>query len=198
MTVGESQSLTAAPKDSKGNTLAGQTVHWASSNTSVLTVSSATSVSTSSGASITVNAVGQGTATITATSDDASTATTPTITVNQAPVATVVVALSPGSITAVGASQAAATLKDAGGNTLTDRVVTWGSSNSAVATVDGNGVVTGESEGTASITAARRMPNRTSVRIVAFVSVPTKTLFPFDDVPVRGSRPWLSIIANDD
>jgi uncharacterized protein YjdB len=36
-----------------------------------------------------------------------------------------------------------ATVKDASGNVLTDRVVTWASSDPAVATVSGTGLATG-------------------------------------------------------
>src|SRR4029077_3348517 len=45
------------------------------------------------------------------------------------------------------------TLKDAGGNVLTGRTVTWASSNAAVATVTGNGLEAGLTPGTATIAA---------------------------------------------
>jgi uncharacterized protein YjdB len=43
--------------------------------------------------------------------------------------------------------------RDASGNVLTGRVVTWTSSNTAVASVSSAGVVTGVKVGTATITA---------------------------------------------
>src|SRR5207253_9396851 len=43
--------------------------------------------------------------------------------------------------------------KDAAGNTLTGRIVTWASSNTAVATVSGSGLATGMAGGPATITA---------------------------------------------
>jgi hypothetical protein len=49
--------------------------------------------------------------------------------------------------------QLTATLRDAGGNVLTGRVVTWSTSASGVATVSGTGLVTGVSAGAATITA---------------------------------------------
>lgn len=49
--------------------------------------------------------------------------------------------------------QLTATLKDAGGNQLSGRTVTWNSDATDKATVDGNGVVTGVAEGTTNINA---------------------------------------------
>jgi uncharacterized protein YjdB len=46
-----------------------------------------------------------------------------------------------------------AVTKDANGNTLTGRAVTWTSSNNNVATVSSTGVVTGVKKGTVTITA---------------------------------------------
>ena len=68
------------------------------------------------------------------------------------PVATVEVAPGTGTVEMGQILQLTATPKDATGNVL-DRTVTWSSSDPAVATVDGNGLVTGSSEGTAIITA---------------------------------------------
>src|SRR2546430_17584756 len=50
-------------------------------------------------------------------------------------------------------SQLAATPKDASGTPLSGRVVTWASSNTAVATVNGSGLVYGVAAGAATITA---------------------------------------------
>src|SRR5438105_2626298 len=49
--------------------------------------------------------------------------------------------------------QLTATPKDAGGNTLTGRTITWGSSSSSVATVSSSGLVSGVATGSATITA---------------------------------------------
>ena len=98
-----------------------------------------------------MTAVTVGGATITATSEGKS--GTSSITVVPVPVASVTVSLSPNSITAVGMSQAAATMLDGTGGTLTGRVVTWSSSNTAVATISAQGVVSAIAEGTANIIA---------------------------------------------
>src|SRR2546429_3288625 len=58
-------------------------------------------------------------------------------------VASVAVAPSTSSLTVGDTLRLAATVKDASGNVLTDRVVTWASSSPAVATVSGTGLVTG-------------------------------------------------------
>ena len=52
-----------------------------------------------------------------------------------------------------GAQQFSATLKDARGNVLTGRSVTWASSTATVATVDANGVARAVGIGVATITA---------------------------------------------
>jgi uncharacterized protein YjdB len=49
--------------------------------------------------------------------------------------------------------QLSATTKDAAGNVLTGRTVTWSSSDDAIATVSGTGLATGERVGSATITA---------------------------------------------
>src|SRR2546430_13698549 len=58
-------------------------------------------------------------------------------------VASVAVAPSTSSLTVGDTLRLAATMKDASGNVLTDRVVTWASSSPAVATVSGTGLLTG-------------------------------------------------------
>src|SRR5947207_12292494 len=58
-------------------------------------------------------------------------------------VVSVAVAPSTSSLTVGNTVRLAATVKDASGNVLTDRVVTWASSNPAMATVSGTGLVTG-------------------------------------------------------
>ena len=71
-----------------------------------------------------------------------------------APVATVTIAPTGATVVPVQTIQLAATLKDAAGNPLSGRSVTWSSGATAVATVDGNGLVTGATAGTAEITAS--------------------------------------------
>ncbi|TMQ66809.1 MAG: Ig-like domain-containing protein [Candidatus Eisenbacteria bacterium] len=87
--------------------------------------------------------------------------------VGPTPVASV--AVSPGSATIAmaGSVSLTATPKNASGGTLSGRVVTWSSDNTAAATVNGSGLVSGVAAGSATITATcegkssprrRRMP----------------------------------------
>ena len=140
VTVGGTYGFGVTVKDASGNGLTGQTVTWASSDTAVATVS---------GSGV-ARGVGAGSATITAASAGISGRAILTVT---APVASVTV--TPATVTqnVAGAQQLAATLKDAIGNVLTGRPVTWASSNTAVATVSSTGLETGVAVGTATITA---------------------------------------------
>jgi len=58
--------------------------------------------------------------------------------------------------------QLTATPKDATGNALSGRVVTWASGNSGVASVSGNGLVTAKAAGSATITATSEGQNGTA------------------------------------
>ena len=134
--TGTTVQLTATPKDAAGNPLTGRTVTWTTSNATIATVDV--------NGLVTGNAAGAP-VTITATSEGKS--GTSTVTVNPAPVDSVAVTPAPASV-AVGITlQLTATLKDAHGNTLTGRIVTWGTSDATLATVDANGLVTGKSVG---------------------------------------------------
>jgi len=99
----------------------------------------------------------------------ARTTTTPT----PAPVASVGVTLSAASLTVGQTSQATAVLKDATGNVLSGRAVTWSSSAPAVASVTAAGLVTGVGAGTATISAASEgQTGAAAVTVTAVVSTP--------------------------
>ena len=128
--------LTATPKDGNGNPLTGRTVTWQTSNATVATVDA--------NGLVTGKAAG-GPVTITATSEGKS--GTSAITVTPIPVASVTVTPSAATIHVGDLQQLTATPRDANGNPLTGRTVTWQSGNSTVASVDGNGLVTGRAAG---------------------------------------------------
>jgi len=138
---GKTVQLTATPKDGGGNPLSGRTIAWSSSNTAVATVSS----------SGLVTGKVAGSATITATSEGQSGASA--ITVVHVPVASVTVSPASGSVPAGSTLQLTATPKDASGNALTGRTITWSSSDNSVATVSSSGLVSGVVAGSATITA---------------------------------------------
>ena len=132
--------LAATMKDAAGNVLTGRVVTWTSGTPTVATVS-ATGL---------VTGVSAGTATVTATSEGKTGSAAITVT---APVASVTVTPASASVAVSSTVQLAATTKDAAGNVLTGRVVTWTSGTPTVATVSTTGLVTGVSAGPATVTA---------------------------------------------
>ena len=134
--------LTATLTDADGRTLTGRTIAWTSSDEAVATVADDGAVA----------GVSEGAATITATAESRS--GTAAVTVSPAAVASI--ALSPTAPSGVPGEpvQLTVTLRDAGGNILPGRPVTWTSANPAKATVDAAGLVTGVAVGSTSIQAA--------------------------------------------
>src|SRR2546421_252375 len=139
--VGQAATLSATPKDADGCVLGGRVVTWSSNNAAVGTVN----------ASGLVTGVAVGSATITATSEGKN--GTAALTVSNVPVASVTVSPATGSVLAGQTLQLTATPKDASGAALSGRGVTWMSSNTAVAAVNGSGLVAGVAAGSATITA---------------------------------------------
>ena len=164
--AGQSVQLTATPKDANGTPLSGRTVTWSSNNTSV-------AIADVNG---NVTAIAPGSATITATSEGQS--GTAAITVTNVPVVSVTVTPASASIQQGQTIQLTATPKDANGNALSGRVVTWSSSNTAVASVNAGGFVTSSAAGSATITAASEGKSGTSAITVTSVPVASVTVSP--------------------
>src|SRR4029077_16523314 len=166
ITVGATTQLTATAKDANGTALSGRVVAWATSNAAVATVS----------ASGLVKGAGAGAATITATSEGEG--GTPAITVTNVPVASVTVTPAIANVLVGSTLQLTATLKDALGNPLSGRVVTWASGASGVAGVSGTGLVTGVGVGGVTITATSEGQSGSAAVTVSLVndSTPTYTL----------------------
>src|SRR3989442_1095386 len=164
--VGQATQFFATPTDASGNPVSGSEVTWSTSNTSVASVS----------ASGLVRGVSTGNAKIKATSHGHSGSSDIAVTV--APVASVTV--NPASASgAVGQTvQLAATPKDASGNPLTGRTVTWATTNAAVATVNGGGLVSGVAAGAATITAASEGQSGAAAITVTVVPVASVTVTP--------------------
>lgn len=119
---------------------------------------------TFAGSGFTLSTIGS--ATITVTNGTIS-ATSSSITISPIPVATVEVSPSSASIAYGDTQQLTATTKDASGNVLTGRTVTWSSNHTEYATVDSSGLVTAVSGGTATITATSETKTGTSTITVA-------------------------------
>src|SRR5436190_1302729 len=158
LTVGATTQLTATPKDASGTALSGRTVTWATSNAAVATVS----------ASGLVTSVAAGSATITATSEGQS--GTSAITVTNVPVASVTVRPAIASLVAGTTVQLTATPKDALGNPLSGRVVTWSSDALGVAAVSATGLVSGLGIGGVTITATSEGQSGSAAVTVNLVS----------------------------
>ena len=134
--------LTATPRDGNGNTISGLTPTWSSSapaNASVSPQGLVTGLLPNTTATITA---AYGTVTGSAS-----------VTVQLAPVATITVAPNPASVKVNQTIQLTATLRDANGNVLTGRSVTWSSGNTTRATVNSaTGLVTGKTASATPVT----------------------------------------------
>ncbi len=139
--IGETVQLSAVAKENNGTNVQGQTFTWSSSNTAVATVNK----------SGLVTAVTVGSATISAAT--AGVSGSAALTAEQV-VASVAVTSGANMLNVLGATeQLSAGSFDARGNEVPGTAFSWASSDAAVITVDGTGLVTGVSNGTATITA---------------------------------------------
>ena len=80
----------------------------------------------------------------------------------------------PGNIVVGQTTQLIATPRDANGNSLANRTVTWSTSSTTIATVSNSGVVAGVAPGTATITAS--VEGKTGTQIVSVVPPPVATV----------------------
>jgi len=184
--VGNTQQLNAVTKDSTGTVLTGRAVTWSSDNAAATVDANGL-----------VTAVGVGTATITATSEGKS--GTSVITVTSVPVASVTVAPATASVMAGATQQLTATTKDANGNVLTGRAISWSSSNVAVATVNAStGLVTGVAPGgPVTITATSEGKGGTASITVTPVPVASVTVTPSPATVAVGGTQAMSATLRD-
>jgi alpha-tubulin suppressor-like RCC1 family protein len=131
---------TATVLSTVGLPIAGRPVTWSTDNPAVATVTTGGQVF----------AVTEGDATITATVEGVSGSIEVAV---RTPIATVTITGCEGGLVLGLTCTVTATALDATGAPLPGRIVTWGSTSLAVATIDQAGVVTGVSAGTTSITA---------------------------------------------
>src|SRR6266851_2519939 len=170
VSAGQTVQLTATPRDANGVPLSGRVVTWSSSSAAVATVNGSGLVS----------GVAPGSASITATSEGKSGTATVTVngvpvasvTVTNVPVASVMVSPATASVTVGQTVQLTATPKDANGNPLSGRSITWATNNAGVATVSGSGLVPGVAVGSATITATSEGKNGTAAIVVTAAPPP--------------------------
>jgi len=183
--VGQTTTPAITVKDANGTVVTDRAVAWSSSNSAIASVSSAG----------VVTGVAPGTATITATSEGKS--GTFSVTVTAAAVGSITVQPSTASVVEGQTTALAATVKDANGTVLTDRVVAWSSNNPAVATVSQTGVVTGVAAGSAIITAASESKSATATVTVTGVPVGTVTVSPTSASVAVGQTTPLGVVVKD-
>lgn len=183
--VGANVQLSATVRDVNGTVVTDRLVTWTSGNASLATVSS----------SGVVTGVAAGSVTITATSEGKSGATT--VNVMKVPVGSVTV--SPASKNMLVTQNVALTVvvKDANGAVVTDRVVTWSSSNTSAATVSSVGVVTAVAAGSATITATSETKSGTSAITVSSVPVSTVLVQPARDTIFTNGSLQLTAVTED-
>jgi uncharacterized protein YjdB len=183
--LGSQLALQAQVQDANGQTVAGATVFWSSSDTTVVSVTSAGVVT---GLSI-------GTAQIAASTNGQS-AVVP-VTVAPVPVASLVVAPTTASVIVGGSATLQAVAYDATGAQLSGRTVTWASSASQVASVDGSGKVTGVTAGTATITATCEGKTASASVTVAVIPVAAVAVTPGSATLTAGQTASLSAAVTD-
>lgn len=182
--VGLTTQLTASAQDSKGNTLSNP-VTWSSSAATVASVS-ATGL---------VTGVATGAATITATAGGKQ--GTAIVTVVPPSVQSVAVSLAASTIEVTRTTTATAVLRDAGGNILTGRQLTWTTGNPSIATVTTGGVVTGVAVGSTTIIGTSEGKSGSATLTVTPPAVATVTVSLNPASVVVGATSQATFVARD-
>ncbi len=185
LSVGNTAQLTATLKNANGAVLTGRTITWASADASIVTV----------GTDGTITGIAAGTANVTATSEG-QTGTT-SVTVNNVAVASVQLDTDSTGINIGATITLTATTRDAGGNVLTGRPISWTSRQPATATVDAAGVVTGVAVGTAIIVATSEGQSDSATVTVTQVPVVTVDVTPGAVAMVPGDTATLTATPRD-
>src|SRR5437764_295607 len=184
--VGATIQLVATTIDSAGNVLTGRSVNWASGNSGAASVD---------GNGL-VTGMGAGAATITATSEGKS--GTASVTVSSIPVASVTVSPASASLTVGQTAQFSATARDANGNALAGRPVTWTSSEGARASGGASGRATGVAAGgPVTMTATSEGQSGAATVTVANAPVASVTVAPATASVATGQTVQLSATPTD-
>ena len=181
--LGETLQLAFTLRDENGNPITGRQVSWKSSLPQVASVTSGGNVT----------ALAPGKAIITATSE--SRTATSEIVVVARPVNTVSVTPLASTVEVGSTVTLSATLRDDQGSVLTGRDVNWISGNTSVATVNGNGVVTGVAPGTVNIQATSEGRSGSAAVTVTAVPVFSVTVSPGTATILTGRTTTLTATA---
>ena len=185
LAIAAAQQFTASAFDANGGPLTGRPVTWSSSNASVATVSTLGLVT----------AVAPGTATITAAVEGKTAAGT--VTVSPPPVVSVQLAPATASLVVSAVQQFTASALGADGAILPGRPVTWSSTNVAVATVSSGGLVTGITQGTATIVATIEGKTATAPVVVTAPPVNTVAVSPTTASVITGATQQFTATLRD-
>jgi trimeric autotransporter adhesin len=189
--VGQTVQLTAVVTNSSGNPISNPTVNFTSNKTNVASVTS------QAGATAQILAgPNAGTATITGTSGAAT--GTATMIVSLTGVDSVHISAANDTLTPGQSETLTATAYDSSGNILSGRPVTWQSSNTAVATINGGGTVTAQSTpGVAVIFATISGVKGSLALVVNPVPVGSVTISPHaDTIAIVGQLQLTSVVRD--
>ncbi|MFI5229884.1 MAG: Ig-like domain-containing protein, partial [Gemmatimonadales bacterium] len=142
--LGQSGTATAVAKDAAGNIVTGRPVAWTINDPAVATISGSGAISTST----------IGVVTVTGTVDGITSSARFTVTGTQlGSVASVQIVLNPASVSVGQTTQATVIAKDAAGNVITGRPVTWRFGNPGIGTISATGLITATAPGVGGLTA---------------------------------------------
>ena len=184
--VGQTVQLSAQTLDSQGNVLPNRPVTFTTSNATVASVSTAG----------VVTALAPGSAIITAASEGKTAVAT--VTVTSVPVASVAVTPSTSELVVGQTTQLKAEPRDASGQPLVGRVVSWSTSAPNVASVSSTGLVTSLAPGSATITATSEGKAGTSTITVSPKPVSAIIISPGQASVTAGQTVQLSAQVTDD
>ncbi|MEY4609043.1 MAG: hypothetical protein RL625_1260 [Gemmatimonadota bacterium] len=187
--LGKTGTLVATPKAADGTTL-DRAVSWSVLDTLVGTVTTDGVVS----ANALVTAKKLGTTTLTATSEGKSKSAV--LSVIAAPVASVSVTPATATLVQGRTLQLSAVPKDAEGNALGGRTITWTSSDTAKARVTSAGLVTARATGVVTVTATSEGQSGT-MELTVVIPVATITVTPATASLLAGATVQLSAVAKD-
>ena len=183
--VGGSVQATVAVTDQNGNAMSGQAVNWSTSDATIATV-------TQTGL---VSGVGAGSATITATVGTRQGSAALTITL--VPVASVLVTTPTNALFVGQTQQLTAVAHDSAGNILTNRTITWATSDSTKARVSSAGTVTAVAAGSVSITATIGTQLGSASLQISLVPVASVVVTPTTNALYVGQTQQLTATALD-